>query len=248
MKDVLLQTKVITVPATTSVQVFRTLFKADDCYKYLSGVATIISGSAPSADVFEIELRDDFDTVLSFSPFSNWLKNTQAVTWNLQDCFKPLKLNAMGRNFWLNVKVKNLAAPYTFTAVLKQTNTPIQCVRYDEQTFNIAAPYLGQNYAITLPSNYQVCKGIMVQGGDTAHSSGIALDLNDSLGSIYDPVPLDMLTPTVATPYDHGFYPLDFPSASHELNIRLTDIGGISASYVPTDINVTFLLVRTTND
>lgn len=244
MKDVLLQTKVITVPATTDTQVFRTLFKADDCYKYLSGVSTVINGSAPAADIFQIELRDDYDTVLSFSPFENWLKNTQSVAWNLQDAFKPLSLNAMGRNFWLNVKAKNLANPYTFTAVLKQTNKPIKCVRYDEQTFTIAAPYLGQNYEITLPSNYQTCKGFMVSGGDTAHAAGIAIDFNDSFGSIYDPIPLNMVMPTVNTPYDNGFYPLDFPSASHQINIRLTDIGGISASYTPTDINVTFLLVR----
>lgn len=244
MKDVLLQTKIITVPATTQTTVHRTLFKADDCYKYLSGVATVINGSAPSADIFQLELRDDYDTVLSFSPFENWLKNTQSVAWNLQDTYKPLNLNAMGRNFWLNVKVKNLAAPYSFAAVLKQSNTPIKCVRYDQQTFTIPTPYLGSNYEITLPSNYSTCKGFMVTGGDTTNAAGIAIDFNDSFGSIYDPVPLNMVMPTVNTPYDLGFYPLDFPSASHQINVRLTDIGGISASYTPTDINVTFLLVR----
>lgn len=244
MKDVLLQTKIITIPATTDLRVYNTLFKADDCYKFLSGVATIISGSAPVADVFQIELRDDYDTILSFSPFENWLKNTQSVSWNLQDCYKPLKIDAMGRNFWLNVKVKNLAAPYSFTAVLKQTNTPIKCVRYDEQTFTFDAPTLGQNYSVTLPSNYKYCKGIIVTGGDTAHESGIAVDLNDSLGSIYDPTPMVMLKPTVNTPYDAGFYPINFESASHQLNVRLTDIGNISSVYVPTPINVTFLLVR----
>lgn len=245
MKTTYVQHKVITIPATTVTQIYQTLFKADDCYQFLTGVATVFSGSAPSADVFEIELRDDYNSVLSFSPAENWLKNPTSATWNLQDVFKPLNIDARGRNFYLNVKVKNLASPFSFTAlILQETKITKPVCDYDEQTFEIATPALGQGYSITLPSNYNFVKGMMLSGGDAVNAGLIAFDITDSLGQIVDPLPMSILKPTSSTPYDLGFFPVNFESKSRQIFVRLTEMATLSTAYTPTNYNVTFLLTK----
>lgn len=241
MKTELIQNRVISIPSTTAPTVYTTLIKADDCYDYLTGVATL-APSAPTASEFKIELRDDFKSVLSFSPFNNWLKNTGSQSYNLQDCFKPLNVEARGRNFYLNVKVANCSG-FDFVALLRQNVKPIVCARYDEQCFDIASPLLGSGYEITLPSDYSRCKGIMVTGGDTANAQFIGLDIYDSGGAIVDPLPFAMLTPTINTPYDNGFYPVDFESKSRQIKVRLTALGTLPTTYTATDFTITFLLV-----
>lgn len=245
MKNTYVQHKVITIPATTVTQVYQSLFKADDCYEFLTGVATTFVGSAPSADIFEIELRDDYNSILSFSPSENWLKDPTAATWNLQDVFKPINVEARGRNFYLNVKVKNLTLPFTFTALLKQeTKLTKPVVDYDEQSFEVTTPALGQNWSITLPSNYNFVKGVMLSGGDSINANVLGFDISDSLGQIVDPLPVSILKPTSATPYDLGFYPVEFESKSRQIFVRLTQMGTLAATYTPATYNVTFLLTK----
>lgn len=241
MKQELIQHRVISIPQTTAPQVYSTLIKADDCYAYLTGVATL-STTAPTASDFKIELRDDFKSVLSFSPYNNWLKNTTSASFNLQDCFKPFNIEARGRNFYLNVKVANCSA-FDFVALLRQNVNPIVCARYDEQCWDIAAPLLGSGYEITLPSDYSRCKGIMVTGGDTANAQFIGLDIYDSGGAIVDPIPFAMLTPSINTPYDDGFFPVDFESKSRQIKVRLTALGTLPQTYTATPYTITFLLV-----
>lgn len=247
MKDTFIQHKVITIPQTGATpQVFQTLFKADDCYKYLSGIAAFCANSLPTADLFQIELRDDFNTIFSFSPFENWVKNTHAGAFNLQDTYKPLCIEARGRNFYLNVKVKNLTADYTFTALMKQTQQPVECIRYDEQTFEVVTPTLGQAVEITLPSDYQRCKGIMLVGADAVNENFIGLDISDAYGQIVDPLPVSILKATSNTQYDNGFYPVDFESKSRQIKVRLTALGTLPAVYTATNYQITFLLIDET--
>lgn len=247
MKDTYIQHKVITIPQTGATpQVFQTLFKADDCYKYLSGIAAFCANSLPTADLFQIELRDDFNTIFSFSPFENWVKNTHAGEFNLQDTYKPLCIEARGRNFYLNVKVKNLTADYTFTALMKQTQQPVECIRYDEQTFEVVTPTLGQAVEITLPSDYQRCKGIMLVGADAVNENFIGLDISDAYGQIVDPLPVSILKATSNTQYDNGFYPVDFESKSRQIKVRLTALGTLPAVYTATNYQITFLLIDET--
>lgn len=247
MKDTFIQHKVITIPQTGATpQVFQTLFKADDCYKYLSGIAAFCANSLPTADLFQIELRDDFNTIFSFSPFENWVKNTHAGAFNLQDTYKPLCIEARGRNFYLNVKVKNLTADYTFTALMKQTQQPVECIRYDEQTFEVVTPTLGQAVEITLPSDYQRCKGIMLVGADAVNENFIGLDISDAYGQIVDPLPVSILKATSNTQYNDGFYPVDFESKSRQIKVRLTALGTLPAVYTATNYQITFLLIDET--
>lgn len=241
MKQTLIQHRVISIPQTTGTQIYSTLIKADDCYAYLTGVAAI-AAAAPTAADCQIELRDDFKPVLSFSPWNNWLKTPSAQTFNLQDVFKPFNIDARGRNFYVNVKVSNCSA-FTFTVLLRQSVNPLTCNRYDEQCFVVPTPTLGQGFQITLPSDYNTCKGIMLTGGDSANANVLGLDIYDSAGAITDPVPISVLTPTIYTPYDNGFFPVDFESKSRQISVRLTALGTLSTTYTATSYTITFLLV-----
>lgn len=248
MKKTYIQNKIISLPITSGTKVFTNLFKADDCYQYLSGVGAFVANTAPVADEFKIELRDDFRTILSFSPFENFVKNTHSESFNLTDCFKPLCYDAKGRNFYFNVKVTNLTAAFDFVALLKQTTEPVKCIRYDQQAFDVPTPLLGQTVEITLPSDYTRCKGVMLTGGDATNENYIGFDISDSGGQIVDPLPVSMLKATSNTSYDNGFYPVEFESKSRQIKVRLTALGTMPATYTATTYTVTFLLIDETND
>ena len=246
-KNTYIQSKLISIPATTGTNNYSFLFKADDCYKYLSGVGCYsLANAVPSAEAIEIELRSDYKSILSYSPYVNWVKNPVSQSFNLQDIYKPLQVDARGRNFYLNVKDTNCDA-FDFMALIKQTIFAVPCIRYDAQSWRIAAPTLGQGVSITLPSDFNKCKGVMISGGQSENANRIGFDIYDSAGQIVDPLPLSVITPTINTPYDNGFYPLDFDSKSKQIFVRLTQIGTLATPYVPTDYTVTFLLIDEDN-
>lgn len=248
MKTTYVQHKLISIPATTGTRNFSFQFKADDCYEFLSGVACVTTSDAvPTADDIQIEFRSDYKSILSYSPYTNWVKNTTSPSFNLQDVYKPLQIDARGRNFYLNVKVTNCGA-FNFLALVKQTTFAVPCVRYDAQSFVIAAPTLGQGFQITLPSDYTKCKGVMLSGGQTANANVLGFEIYDSAGQIVDPLPMSILTPSVSTPYDNGFYPVNFESKSKQLSVRLTALGTLPATYVATNYVVTFLLIDETEN
>lgn len=244
MKNTYVQNKLISIPATTGVNNYSFLFKADDCYQYLSGVGCYFLGTTPpTADSIKIEFRSDYKSILSYSPFENWVKSTVSPSFNLQDIYKPLMVDARGRNFYINVTVKNCAA-FDFMALVKQTTFPVPCKRYDAQSWDVTAPTLGQALQITLPSDFNRCKGIAISGGQSANANVLGFEIFDSAGQIVDPLPLSVLTPTVSTPYDQGFYPVDFDSKSKQISVRLTALAStLPTPYVATDYTVTFLLI-----
>lgn len=242
-KNTYIQHKLISIPQTTGPNNYQFLFKADDCYEFLSGVGCFsIAGSVPQADSIEIEFRSDYKSILSYSPYEIWCKNPQSASFNLQDIYKPLNVDARGRNFYLNVKVTNCAA-FNFMALIKQTTFPVPCIRYDAQTWTIAAPTLGQGVSITLPSDFQRCKGIAITGGQAANANVIGFDIYDSGGQIVDPLPMSVIAPSINTQYDEQFYPVDFDSKSKQIFVRLTQIGTLAVDYVATNYKVTFLLI-----
>lgn len=248
MKNTYVQHQQISIPATTGINNYSFLFKADDCYQFLSGVGCYMLGTTPPvADSIKIEFRSDYKSVLSFSPFANWVKSTVSPSFNLQDIYKPLMVDARGRNFYLNVTVKNCAA-FDFMCLVKQTTYQVPCARYDIQSWDVPTPTLGQGFEITLPSDFTRCKGIAISGGQSANANEIGFEIYDSAGQIVDPLPLSVLTPTIATPYDNGIYPVDFDSKSKQISVRLSQLGTLPAAYVPTDYTVSFLLIDEQND
>lgn len=248
-KTELIQKYLFNVPIATTAQIQQYVFKSDELFKYLSGIACPLASSLPTGDI-KIELRDDFRSILSFSPVENWCKAPTAQDYDLTSVFRPLAAESAGKNFYLNVKAENTSAAFTFVALFRQSlekpeisifNEAVN--DYDMQSFTIPTPSLGQNYQINLPSDFNRVAGVNIVGGDLTNFYSLALDLNDSLNSLLDPVPLSILKVSSTQSIDKGFFPVSFASNNKQINIRLTALDpGIS--YTPTDLTVTFLLTK----
>lgn len=245
-KELLIQHDIFTIPQTTGEQIYSHLFKSDENYNYLTGVMCTLIGSMPTADYVMVEIKDDFQTILSFSPLQNWAKDTTSQNWDLYATFRPLSQISKGKNFYMNVKVKNSTA-FKFAAYYRQELKEPTLYKYDMQTFGFDSMQLGVNYSITLPNNYNVCKGVFVTGGDTANAALIALDINDNTELLLDPVTVNALTITQHTKYEQSFFPLNFESANKNINVRLTPIVN-GVQYTPATYFFTFLIVKNSNN
>lgn len=249
MENILIQKYYYNVPATTGTQVYSYNFKSDELYKYMSGIACPLVSALPTADAIEIELRDDFKSILSFTPVQNWCKNTASADFDLTNVFRPLNVESAGKNFYLNVKVTNSAAAFQFVALFRQSNQTNEIKifgesveAYDMQAFTVPAAALGVNYNFTLPSDYNNVAGVNFIGGDPTNFYNIALDINDSMKNLLDPVPVSILNVTENQSLEKTFYPLAFYSKNKEVNFRLTQLTPIT--YTPAQITVTLLLTR----
>ncbi len=251
MAQQLIQKYYFNVPATTGTQVYSYNFKSDELYNFLTGIACPLANALPSSfDSIEIELRDDFKSILSFSPFQNWTKETSVPAFDLTDIYTPLNVESKGKNFYLNVKVTNSNTAFAFVALFRQTmeqaNIKIfdaEVTAYDMQSFTIKAADLGANYEINLPSDFNNVAGINFTGGDATNFYNVALDVNDSLRELLDPLPLTVLQASAAKPNGKNFYPLAFQSNNKQINVRLTPlVSGVT--WTTSDITVTFLLTR----
>lgn len=250
MENILIQKYWFSIPATTGTKVYSYNFKSDELYKYLTGIACPLVTSLPTADSIMIELKDDYKSILSFSPVQNWCKNPASVDYDLTNVFRPLASQSQGKNYYLNVKVTNSSAAFTFVALFRQSNTmPAlsifgqQVDAYDMQCFTVKTAALGVNYNINLPSDFNAVAGINFTGGDTANITKLALDINDSMKELLDPMPVTVLSITENQGYDKTFFPLQFVSKNKQVNLRLTPLDTI-ASYTPSDFTVTLLLIR----
>lgn len=239
------------VPATTGMQTYTYNFKSNELRNYLTGIACPLTTALPVADDIKIELRDDYKSILSFSPVQNWCKNTTSVNFDLTEVFRPLNVESKGKNFYLTVKVKNSATAFSFVALFRQSNNAlninifgVDCKAYDMQSFTVPAPALGANYNITLPSDYDSVAGINIVGGDPNEFLNLCLDLNDNYNTIIDPLPLSILKVTENQKVNNTFYPLSFRSANKQINARLTTLQS-PQNYTATDYTITFLLLKT---
>lgn len=251
MEKTLIQKYWFDVPATTGTHLYQYVFKSDELYKFLTGIACPLATALPTADEIKIELRDDFKSILSFSPVVNWCKSTSSADFDLTAVFRPLLAQSEGKNFYLNVRVTNSSAAFTFVALFRQANEqPAVSIfgeavnGYDMQSFTIQQPLLGTNYNINLPSDFDRVAGVNFVGGDPATIERLALDINDNLRELLDPVPVTVLTVTENQGYDRTFFPVAFVSKNKQVNLRLTQLDDQPISYTPTDITVTFLLTR----
>ena len=251
MAQQLIQKYYFNVPATTGTQTDSYNFKSDELYNFLTGIACPLATNLPATfDGIEIELRDDFKSILSFSPLQNWTKETQIPAFDLTEIYTPLNVESKGKNFYLNVKVTNSSAAFAFVALFRQTMEAAdikifgnKVEAYDMQSFTIKAADLGANYEVNLPSDYNNVAGVNFIGGDATNFYNVALDINDSLRELLDPVPVTILHASASRPNDRNFYPLSFPSNNKQINVRLTPlIPGVS--WTPSDFTVTFILTR----
>lgn len=238
------------IPATTGTQSYTYNFKSNELRKYLSGIACPLTTALPTADDIKIELRDDYKSILSFSPVQNWCKNTASVSYDLTQIFRPLFVESAGKNFYITVKVTNSTTAFSFVTLFRQTNTPYnidifgyEVKNYDMQSFTVPAPALGSNFNITLPSDYEAVVGINVVGGCQAEFFNLCLDINDNYNILLDPVPLSILKVTENMKTDNAFYPVCFKSSNKQINVRLTTLE-TPAAYTADAYTITFLLIN----
>lgn len=248
-KNCLIQKYLYEVPATTGTQYYTYNFKSDELFKFMGGIACPLATALPTFDEIKMELRDDYRSILSFSPVANWCKQTSAQDYDLTNIFRPLAVESAGKNFYLNVKAVNTSASFKFVALFKQVNEKPQISifneqvnGYDMQSFTVPAPQLGQQFEINLPSDYMNVAGVNIVGGDVANFYSLLLDINDSTNYLLDPVPLSVLKVTETQGYNNGFFPVAFQSCNKKINVRLTSLEAIT--YTPTDLTITFLLTK----
>lgn len=251
MANTLIQKYLFHVPATTGTpRVYSYNFKSDELHKYLTGIACpLVSASLPTADSILIELRDDYRSILSFSPAQNWIKDTTSTDFDLTEVFRPLMATSAGKNFYINVKVTNSATPFDFIILFRQDNElqPLSVFgkhieAYDMQSFTIPAPVIGTDYNFNLPSDFNYVAGVNIVGGDPATFNNLLLEVNDSVRNLLDPMPLSCLKVRETVKYNNSFFPVSFISKNKEVNIRLSTVGTVL--YTATPITVTFLLTR----
>ena len=245
----LIQKYYFNVPATTGTNIYSYNFKSDELYKYLSGIACPLVSALPTAEEIKVELKDDYKSILSFSPVQNWCKNTASSDFDLTQIFKPLNVESAGKNFYLNVKVTNSTAAFAFVALFMQTNEKLNInifgqdvSGYDMQSFTIKNAAVGVNYNINLPSDFEAVAGINFVGGDASNFTNLLLEVNDNTKNLLDPFPVTCLKTSENVNHDKNFYPVAFQSKNKQVNLRLTLLQ--TATYTPADITVTFLLIR----
>lgn len=251
MAHTLLQKYYFTIPATVGTQIYSYNFKSDELYNFLSGIACPLATALPTTvDSIEVELRDDFKSILSFSPYQNWIKETQLPAFDLTEVFTPLSVESKGKNFYLNVKVTNSSTAFSFVALFRQSMEQPEIKifgekveSYDMQAFTIKNADLGANYEITLPSDFYNVAGVNFIGGDSTNFYNVAIDINDSLRELLDPIPITVLHASASRKNGCNFYPLSFQSANKQINIRLSPLYS-GVSWTPSDITVTFILTR----
>ncbi len=238
------------VPATTGTQSYTYNFKSNELRQYLTGISCPLIAALPTADFIQIELRDDYKSILSYSPAQNWCKDTTSVSFDLTQVFRPLNVESAGKNFYLTVRIKNSTAAFSFVALFRQSNTPLnigifgcEVKNYDMQSFTVPAPALGANFNITLPSDFEAVAGINIVGGCAAEFMNLCLDINDNYNIIIDPIPLSILKVTDKQKYDDTFYPVHFKSNNKQINVRLTTLDTPSA-YTADPYTITFLLIN----
>lgn len=246
----LIQRYLFNVPQTTGTNIYTYNFKSDEMYNYLTGIACPLVTALPTAKEIKIELKDDYKSVLSWSPVQNWCKNTASVDYDLTSVFRPLIKESKGRNFYLNVKVTDSEAAFSFVALFRQSNEKQnlsifgQNVEgYDMQSFTIKNAVLGVNYNVNLPSDFNAVVGVNFTGGDKENFYNLLLDINDNVKNLLDSVPVSVLNITENQGYEKTFFPVEFLSKNKQVNLRLTPLQTVN-DYTPSDFTVTFLLIR----
>ncbi len=233
------------VPQTTGARVYTYTFKSDDLHKYLTGISLIFqSNTTIAANSLSIELRDDFKSILSFSPYQNWIKKgaNYNLAYNLSDAFKPLCIPSAGKNFYLNVKAVGTTEDINFWCFFRQDNEQLNCKIYDIQTFSFENISLGVNYQINLPNDYAQVAGVNAVFDSNTDSGKILLDINDSSKNLLDPYSLEALKVTEYVNYDNSFFSCNFYSKNKQVNIRFTsDNNNIT---IPNNISICLLFIK----
>lgn len=219
-KNTLIYNRLISIPETSGTQYYKTQITTDKNFNFLTGILCMLaSGSIANKDI-EIEIRDDYSALFSFSPAENWIKVARNHSaWDMTKMFRPCNLTSKGKNIYINVKATDCEA-FSFVVYLKQTTEAIRCIDYNFQCYDIAS---NSNNVIALPTNYKYIRGVQVALPD-GHDAEYQLRIEDASGNLLDDIMVDAIKVRSMSLYDNCFFPVNFPGDARDVKIFLTRI------------------------
>lgn len=226
--NTLIQSQIITVPATTGTTIYKTQFDSDKNFGFVTGIfCGLVSGNV-NQDI-EVEFRDDSDVIFSFSPAANWLKDTEAANKDLTELFRAVSIVSKGRNIYCNVKASNTTEPVKFVVYYRQENAEGTVKAYNFETYKIDFESLPEYKNITLPNRFKRVVGIAATT-NSAEASKVMLRVENTQKNLVDPVQLSAVSVTASTLYDLAFFPVDFAADGQELKIYFDNIDELQDS------------------
>ena len=224
----LIQHRIISIPATTGTQIYKSQFDSDKNFARITGIAAVaVSGSF--AQNIEIEFRDDNGQIFSFSPAENWVKDGFAVSKDLTQIFRKVNVTSQGRNIYCNVKATNTASAVKFIVYYLQSNEEAEVKDFDFATFDFSFSSLPGYKNIILPTKYKKVVGVaaVTSSNDAAK---VLIHVENTQTKQLDDIQLSALKVTGSIPYDIDFIPVDFAADGQELKLYATAADTVSAA------------------
>lgn len=241
-KDTLIYSRLIEIPETIGTQYYKTQITTDKNFEFLSGILCMLhSGSVEGKDI-EIEIRDDYRALFSFSPSANWIKTADNSGWDMTQLFRPCNLPSKGKNIYINVKATDCDA-FSFAVYLKQTHCAIRCIDYNFQSYDIVS---NSNNVIALPTNYTHIRGVQISLPGSVVAPDYQLRIEDASGNLIDDIMCAAINVHSYTHYDKSFMPVNFPGDARDVKIYLTKIDGTTAAD-PVKAKICFLVCNVSN-
>lgn len=233
----LIQSQIISVPVTTGTNIYKTQFDSDKNFKFVAGIACGLVRGDINQNI-EIEFKDDNDTIFSFSPVQNWVKDTASANKDLTEFFRAVNIVSKGRNIYLNVKATDTTEIVKFVVYYLQQDEEPRVKQYNFETYAVSFDTLPDFRNITLPSRFANVCGIAAVT-DSEEASLITVRVENTQKNLVDPVQLSALAVTKDTLYDQAFSPVNFPADGQELKLYLNAIDEVTA---PVNAKIFFLL------
>lgn len=235
--NTLIQSQIITVPVTTGTTIYKTQFASDKNFKYCAGILCGIVSGALSQNI-EVEFKDDNDNIFSFSPVTNWVKDTESSNKDLTELFRAVSIQTKGRNIYCNVKATDTTEQVKFVVYYLQQNEEPGVKAYNFETYAVSFDTLPNYKNITLPNRFKNVVGIAA-ATDSTEAAKISVRVENSQKNLIDPLQLSALSVTEHTLYDQAFFPVIFAADGQELKLYLNPLDTVTG---PVSAKIYFLL------
>lgn len=237
--NTLIQSQVIEVPVTVGTTIYKTQFASDKNFKFVSGIACLLVSGSVAQDI-EIEFKDDNETIFTFSPAQNWVKDSEANNKDLTNIFRPVNIVSKGRNIYCSVKATDTDEVVKFVVYYLQVDSEegVKVKPYNFETYRINFASLPEYKNITLPNRYRNVAGIAAVTSSAA-ASKILVHVENTQKNLVDPIQLSAINVNAQTAYDLSFLPVVFPADGQELKLYFTAADSVTG---PVSAKVYFLL------
>lgn len=213
----LIQSQIISVPATTGSLIYKTQFASDKNYKYITGIACILVSGSLSQDI-EVEFKDDNGVIFSMSPAANWIKDSTDAGKDLTELFRSVEIVSKGRNMYCNVKASNTSEDVKFVVYYMQSNEEGAVKQYNFESYPFEFDSLPSTMNLTLPTQYKKVVGVAAVT-DSTEAAAVVLRVENTQRNLIDNIQLSALKVTPSTLYDHSFMPVEFAADGQEVKL-----------------------------